>query len=159
MRNCGSLPQPCAVLPLHFYVSDPPSNQHPVPILYLLIKIFSFPSFSCHFLPSQLFVIYLQYSLFFTLSLFPCPILNRPTVFHSLTTTTTPIPPHSLPTKFLSLRGWDEGVLNLKSLVRTLTGTGHSRCCSHQAGHSSAQAGTPLVLQKRGGRKGWGRLV
>ncbi len=70
-----------------------------------------------------------------------------------------PIPLHSLPTKFLSLRGWDEGVLNLKSLVRTLTGTGHSRCCSHQAGHSSAQAGTSLVLRKRGGRKGWGRLV
>lgn len=101
-----------------------------------------FPTFSavCH-LPTVLS--------FFLHFLALCPILNRPSVFHFLNPTPPPIPLHSLPTKFLSLWGWNEGVLNVKSLVQMLTRTGHSRCCSDQAGHSTAQAGTPLVLQKR----------
>lgn len=48
----------------------------------------------------------------------------------------------SLSTKFLSLRGWNEGVLNVKSLVQMPTRTGRSRCCSgDRAGHSSHCSG------------------
>lgn len=145
MRNCGSLPQPSAVILLRLSISDPPT---PVSILYVLVKIFSFSFFLFHpvsHLSCLSSIDNILSFLYFPSSLAPYPILNRPTVFHSHPPY-SPILLHSLPTKFLSLRGWDEGVLNLKSLVRKLTGMGHSHCCSHQAGHSCAQAGTPLVL-------------
>lgn len=154
MRNCGSLPKPSAALLLHPSISNPtlPTNTQ---LLSYTTSSRYFPClhflffFASNFLPSQLFVIYLLFSLFFLHFLAVCPILNRPSVFHFLNPTPPPIPLHSLPTKFLSLWGWNEGVLNVKSLVQMLTRTGHSRCCSDQAGHSTAQAGTPLVLQKR----------
>lgn len=34
-------------------------------------------------------------------------------------------------------------------MVREQTGTGQSRCCSHQDGHSSTKAGNPLLLQNK----------
>ena len=145
MRNCGSLPKPCPPPPPPpppppLYHSNPPINR----------LSFSYPDY--HLLGCVSYTCDVLSVLHFTLR---CPIFNRPTIFHSFKPKP---PPHRIPTKFLSLQGWDEGVLNLKSLVRKLTGTGRSRCCSHQAGHTSAQAGTPLVLLK-GGRKRWGWLV
>lgn len=68
MRNCGSLPEPCAIL-LHLSISEPSPHlfqptpcSHPIPN-HQDIYFYSF-SFSSHFLPSQV-VIYLPYSLSF----------------------------------------------------------------------------------------------
>lgn len=130
MRNSGSTPQPSAVLLLlHFFLlSTPLFNRHPFPILYLfLCKVFI-----------------LIFSPFHTFLAHPSWSYCTPPLL---------VPLHSLPTKFLSLRGWDVGVLNLKSLVRTLTGTGHSRCCSHQAGHSSTQGQDTAGVAKEGGER------
>lgn len=116
MRNCGSLPQPFAVLLLHFSVSDPPfqptPSSYPAPphqdiFLPLYFFFIPFPNLSavCH-LPT-IFSLFYNFPLPSLLA--PSPILNRLTVFHS-----PPILLHSLPTEFLSLRGWDEKGIKLE---------------------------------------------
>lgn len=134
MRNCGSLPLPSYVL-LYLNPPTPSSYHHPV-------------SISC--LPVTILLLFLTFSGFPLPSPHPCSNCRPPS------TPTSWIPPHSLPTKFLSLRGWDGGVLKLKSLVRKLTRMGHSCCCSRDpATHSCT-----LTLGNRKGvcseqRGGW----
>lgn len=154
MRNCGSLPQhpllSSSSNPLFLPPPTPPQptstqlQSYSTSSWYFRCLTFSFlhpVSYLCSSLSSTYF------SPSFLLHYIAlCPILNKPTIFNP----PNPILLHSLPIKSLSLLGRNEWVLNMKSPVQMLTRTGHPRCCSSQAGHFSAQAGTPLVLQKRG---------